>query len=417
MTTFRKNIDIAKGITAAALAVLFMTSACASGGDKVEIRRGEFVKTVMISGSLQAERSQQFAAPLTDNWRIQVNWMLPEGQSVVAGDPVVRFDTANLGGEIEKSKLDLQSKKEEIKQKKADLTFQHSQLLAGVQQAEVERQKRSIDAAIPQELITRYEYDQNQLNLKRAEQELAKKKREEQLGQNEMQTQLAIMELDQGDIVAKLQRQNRQLESMTLRADRSGTVIYGVDPYKERKVQPGDTVTATTVVAEIPEAESLFVESWASESDLRFLKTGQAVDLILDTLPDKVWGGTIHQVVAKGEHRRVWGTGNLFRIIISMKERDLSLMRPGMSVRCEVPVMKVSDAWLVPLALVRVEGEQCWIKRAGMKMERVKPLGINEFMVALAPTSLASDQRHFVRPIQDGDVPEGDSPDADRGSL
>lgn len=403
MTIAKTSIDGLKK-KAGSLFLALLVSACSSSGEKTVVSQGEFVKTIMLSAALQAERSQLFAAPLTDTWRIQIKWMVPEGQNVGAGEAVVRFDTANLSGEIEKCRLDLQTKTEEIKQKKADQDFKMKQLAVGVQTAEVERQKRAIDAAVPMEVITRYDYDQNQLNLKRADQDLAKKRREEQLECSDMQTQLAKMDLDRQDMMAKLDNFERQLERMTLKAEKGGAVVYGIDPYKERKVQPGDTVSATTVVAEIPEVSSLYVESWASESELRYLKQGQPVDLVLDAEPNKTWRGNIHDIVSKGERRRIWGAGNLFRVVIRMEDLDLGLMKPGMSVRCEIPVMRVPDAWLVPLDRVSLDGGAVWIKRSKDKVERIEFLGINEFHVALSPGCFKTGQEVKVFPLTEADL-------------
>ncbi len=70
-------------------------------GSGPRVVRGDFRPAVVMTGSLVALRSEEFKVPVTQNWRLQIKWMAKEGDPVKPGDPVVRFDTANLASDIE----------------------------------------------------------------------------------------------------------------------------------------------------------------------------------------------------------------------------------------------------------------------------------------------------------------------------
>ncbi len=56
----------------------------------------------------------------------------------------------------------------------------------------------------------------------------------------------------------------------------------------------------------------------------------------LDAFPERVFEGEVVSVGAAGERRTSWGRAPYFLVKISLDERDTAVMKPGMSVRCEI---------------------------------------------------------------------------------
>jgi multidrug efflux pump subunit AcrA (membrane-fusion protein) len=124
-------------------------------------QQGDFRPVLVLTGSLTALRSEEFKVPITQSWRIQIKWMVKEGDSVKPGDPVVRFDTANLAAELETTQESLRTKREERAQKEADYRHQKFELEVEVKKAENEMRQKEIDASIPAGIESRQEYDRN----------------------------------------------------------------------------------------------------------------------------------------------------------------------------------------------------------------------------------------------------------------
>ena len=74
-----------------------------------------FAQTPLIlSGQIKASDNQTFYAPKTDNWRVQVQWLLPEGDIAKEGDLVVVFDSGSIQSQIEQEKVSLIAANEEL---------------------------------------------------------------------------------------------------------------------------------------------------------------------------------------------------------------------------------------------------------------------------------------------------------------
>ena len=162
---------------------------------------------------------------------------------------------------------------------------------------------------------------------------------------------------------------------MTLIARTEGAVLYAVDEWSGRKVQVGDTVFATYTVAQVPDLSSLQVQAWISETHIQHIKTGQSVDLSLDAYPDKHYRGVTGEISKSAEPVRRWGRSHYFRVHIEMEKLDPDIMKPGMSVKCEVQGPQYEDVLLVPLEMTLFDGQSFWIRPAGGEPLKLKALG------------------------------------------
>jgi multidrug efflux pump subunit AcrA (membrane-fusion protein) len=348
------------------------------------VAKGDFRPALVLTGSLTALRSEEFKVPITESWRIQIKWMVKEGDSVKAGDPVVRFDTANLASQVESNDQSLRTKREEKAQKEADYRFQKFELDVEVKKAENDVRLKEIDASIPKGIESRQEYDRKQLERKRSDHglETAETNQVAKLAQTDGQIKTLGVEID--ELEAKQAKLRRSLEELTLYARAPGAVIYGAD-WTGRKVQVGDTVYATRKIAEIPDLSSLQVQAWVSETHVQQIAAGEPVDLYLDAYPERKHRGIIREVSKSAEAIRNWGKSNYFRADIEMDKLDTEIMKPGMSVKCEVVGPLQKDVLLVPLEMTAFDGQAFWIRPVGGQAVSLAPLGFNEFVVAATP--------------------------------
>jgi multidrug efflux pump subunit AcrA (membrane-fusion protein) len=349
------------------------------------VTRGDFRPVLILTGSLTALRSEEFKVPITQSWRIQIKWMVKEGDSVKPGDPVVRFDTANLGAELETTQESLRTKREEKVQKEADYRYQKFELDVEVKKAENEMRQKEIDASIPPGVESKFEYDRKQLEKKRSDQSLESAQTNKLVKLVETDTQIQTLGIELGELEAKMIKLKKSLEELTLTAHTAGAVIYAVDDWSGRKVQVGDTVFATRTVAQIPDLSSLQVQAWVSETHVQQITAGQEVDLYLDAYPENRFRGVINNVSQSAESIRRWGKSNYFRADIEMAKLDLDIMKPGMSVKCDVLGPACKDVLLVPLEMTFFDGRSFWIKPDTGPPLSLTPLGFNEFALALSP--------------------------------
>ena len=70
--------------------------------------------SAILSGQVKAADNQTFYAPKTGSWKVQLQWMLPEGEVAQKGDLVVVFDSGTIQSEIDQLKTSLISAEEEL---------------------------------------------------------------------------------------------------------------------------------------------------------------------------------------------------------------------------------------------------------------------------------------------------------------
>ncbi len=382
--------EVLRGLVASAvLAVLFLllTSRAqpAETPGLPRITRGDFRSVLVLTGSLTALRSEEFKVPVTPAYRIQIKWLAREGDPVKPGDPVVRFDTANLAAELETAQESLRTKREEKVQKEADFRHQRFELEVAVKKAENDLERKAIDASIPPGIESRYEYDRKQLEKRKGGHALAGAETDKLVKLVETENQIRTLGIEVGELETKLAKLRTSLEELTLTAHTAGAVIYSVDDWSGRKVQVGDTVFATSAVATIPDLTSLRVQAWISETHVQRIRAGQAADLCLDAYPDKRFRGVIREISASAESIRRWGKSNYFRADIDVDRLDPEIMKPGMSVRCDILGAAAKDVLLIPLELTFFDGRTFWVRPDGGEAVSVVPLGLDEFVLAASP--------------------------------
>ncbi|NIM17224.1 MAG: HlyD family efflux transporter periplasmic adaptor subunit [Candidatus Aminicenantes bacterium] len=367
---------------------IFLTANGNAGlnGNEKKVTKGDFLQTVILTGSLKALKAEEFIVPYSNTWQLQLKWMVREGDYVKAGDPVARFDTSTLVSDIENSEMSLQVKEEERTQKLADYNHQKFELEVKEKQAEVDYKKKEIDASIPKGITTNYEYDHSQLELKKSGHSLKSAQMEKEVRLAEIKSQIKKMEIEIDEIRTKLEKLQETLKKMTLYAGTSGTLVYEKHEWQDRKIQVGDTVFPTMILATIPDKNSLQVEAWVNETDIHKLNPLQKVNLFLDAYPGKRFTGIVKEVLNSAEEKKEWGRSHYFRVDIRMDKRDLDIMKPGMSVRCIVQVAQYPGVLLIPLdtAYFDTDKQVFWVKPKGKQPITINPLGFNESWIALS---------------------------------
>jgi HlyD family secretion protein len=346
------------------------------------VAQGTFRSTVILTGKLAALRSEELKVPVTETWRVQIKWMAKEGDPVKPGDPVVRFDTAGLASSIEAAQDSLKAKVEERARKDAEYKSQIFELDVEVKKAENDNQQKALDASIPEGIESRYEYDRKQLEKKISDQSLASARTNRSVKGAELESQIKTLAIEVGELEAKLKKLRDSLDDLTLVAKTGGALIYDVDEWNGRKVQVGDTVFATSTVATIPDLTSLLTQAWISETHIQRIKTGQSVDLYLDAYPERRYTGVIREISQSADPVRRWGRSNYFRVDIGMDTLEPEIMKPGMSVRCEVHGPAHEDVLLIPLAMTSYDGQSFWIRPAGGQASKLVAADYDEFVVA-----------------------------------
>ena len=289
----------------------------------------------ILSGQIKASDNQTFYAPKTDSWRVQVQWMLPEGDIAKKGDLVVVFDSGSIQSQIEQEEVSLIVAQEELhriassnKQTLLEATF-------GQKKAVLLLEKSRIDASITIEYLSQYDYEKNQLEFEKAL--VAKAKAKENLKQTKVANLVATskQKLAIKKMQGKLQYNRHKLQQMSVYAERSGPVLYGSHPWTGEKVFVGMTAQPSWKIAEIPSMNGLYIETWVHEIDYKNLNLNSRAKCTLDAFPEDSFTAKLTDISTQPEERKEWGKGVYYRSVFKFDVLSTLTLLPGMSVQLE----------------------------------------------------------------------------------
>jgi multidrug resistance efflux pump len=290
---------------------------------------------LMLTATLQSEYRQSIVAPLSDSWQIQVQWLKPEQEIVKKGDLVAVFNAGNSKANIEQLKNQLVLANEQLKQlgsehallvMEAEFELKRSQLLL---------EKASIDAAVPVENLSRYDFEKYQLELSRARTFSEKAAESLAIARINQSTALQKQQLQQQATQVELSEAEMQLGKMSIYAQRTGAITYGVHPWFGTKLFAGVTTQPGWLVAEVVEQQGLFIESWVHEMDIDRLKAAKKLTARFDVAPDRSFSVQLAELAPQGEKRQSWGNAIYFKARFHSDELPVTDALLGMGLLIE----------------------------------------------------------------------------------
>ena len=174
------------------------------------------------------------------------------------------------------------------------------------------------------------------------------------------------LEFDQAEL--DLRRIRGDIARMSIRASSPGIVLYG-DNTEGEKVQVGDGVFRGWPVLVLPNMESLVVSARVFDVDFSLLREGMEAEITFDAVPSRSFKARVFRLpeFAKPVHRS--SELNVFLVDFLLLEKDLSLMKPGMTARIRVPV-NYGSGLVVDRAAVRIDplGESYLVSDSGQSI-------------------------------------------------
>ena len=339
------------------LTVLFLISQLLPSSDEsVEsrVQRQEFIRYLDLTGDLKALETVQVTSPnLGRKWSFVVSYLIPEGSIVQPGDLLAQFDIAELIGE----RLELEKKREDariqIAQKQAEQEIEELDLLLNLAQADKSYRVARLYADIEPQLLARSEAERYRFDADQSQLEIEKAMERLQSREASARADLNVVQLEYDQAELELRRIRGDIERMSIRASSPGVVLYG-DNTEGEKVQVGDGVFRGWPVLILPNMDRLVVAARVFDTDFSLLREGMEAEVTFDAVPSRSFKAEVYRLpeFAKPIHRR--SELNVFVVEFALLERDLSLMKPGMTARVRVPI-SYGSGLVVDRAAVRVE--------------------------------------------------------------
>lgn len=337
---------------------LFAVSWWVSGADgpvsEAKIERRDFVKHLVFSGDLEAAESITINAPnVTSTFMFTISHLAEEGSRVQPGDLVVEFDTS----ELDNKRLDLEKKLEEarikIAQKEAEIETRRQDLLLNHATAEKTLKVAELYIGMDPQLVTRADAEKREFEHSKAKLELDKVQERLETLEKSAEAELEVVRLEYKQADLELSRLLSELERMIVRAPIPGLVIYSDSWQQNRKVQKGDTVYRGQPVILLPNMDQVRVVAQVYDSDFPSLREGMRGEVIPDAAPGRAFEGRLLQLPKAASPKTFQSQLKMFRVQVLLLEKDLAVMKPGMTARVRVPVVE-KGSWVVPRAAIHL---------------------------------------------------------------
>ncbi len=292
---------------------------------------------ILLTGELSAVRSADLFVPETPLWALQLRFLEDDGAAVRKGDRVAEFDATGLTSDLEQKRIAAIEAETELVRFDAD----REGATYGREQAVLARLtavgKARIDAEIPVDLHSRREHEEFQLALKRAETELAK-------AEEDLAAYTTSSTADRATKVIALDRARSERDkletavaALTLSAPKDGVFVVGENPRERKKFLPGDTLWPGMVLGRVPDLEALRVEALLFDVDDGRIRAGEPATAVPDTFPDRRLDARVASIAPVAQPVGRGSPRMAFRVLVEVTGGDLSGLRPGMSVRVEIP--------------------------------------------------------------------------------
>lgn len=314
----------------------------------VEVKKGDLVLGVEVTGTLRAMDSSQIGPPPIDGvWDYKISMMAPEGKKVRRGEPVLGFDTADLGRKLEEKSAEAESAKKRIEKKTTDIEMARRQDAMRLAEAEARLRKAELKVDVPPELASAAELWKSKLELEEARKEIAFVKERQRATARADAIELDSLEKQRDGAERRVREIQEAIESMTCKAPRDGTVVY-VANWRDEKKKVGDSTWRQEKIVEIPDLSRMAAKGEVDEADGGRVAVSQRVRFRLDAHPDVEFGGKVTSIWSTVQRQSWRNPLKVMRLDIDLDATDTERMRPGMRFRGSVESERVPAVLLIP---------------------------------------------------------------------
>ncbi len=367
------------------------------GAAAIEVKRGSVKKVLLLDGELRAVRSRTiFGGSAWED--VKIVYMPPEGTVIKAGDLVLELDSTTTLNKIKDTDEKIVAAENEIVRVRSqhesalrDLEVELSKLWLTYEQAKLK-------ATVPNEVVSRREYQEAQLALEKAKTEYENNLNKIAQKKKEQAAELQVKIIDKDKLQVQLDRAKGVLAGMKIKAPTEGMVLYNEHWNERRKLQIGDLVWPGWPVVQLPDLTEMEVFAQVNEVDGPRLSIGAHAEIKLDSYPDKAIAGKIKDVSETAIKASRMAKAKIFRVTISLDQTLMEIMKPGMSALVSVTIGETQPNLLVPRATVKFDGERALVTRIESADARRE----------VAVTILAADGLNYLV-ADNGALNEGDS--------
>jgi len=276
--------------------------------------------------------------------------MAEDGTTVKAGDRVLEFDNSAFATSLDQKKIALREAEMAAAGAHDMGAIETETKQVELRQHQIGLAKASVKADVPQDLLAGRDAQERQLEKKRAQVALDKAELDLSAQKQETNLEQRVKTIEVEKARRAIEAAEKSIGELVVIAPRDGILVIDDHPWEGRKFHIGDTVQPGMTIMSLPDlAKGMEVHAELSDVDDGRVAIGMTGTCTLDAYPTDAIACKVEQLTPVA--RPKGGRGSLrraFAIVLSLPKADVTRMRPGMSVKIELPREPQTNVLVVP---------------------------------------------------------------------
>ncbi|MHC1736478.1 MAG: efflux RND transporter periplasmic adaptor subunit [Ignavibacteriaceae bacterium] len=361
-----------------------------------KVKKGVFLVSITESGEVAAKTSVSISTPRVRG-NLKIVYLITQGTFVKAEDTVVRFDPTEAISQLKEaeSKLEitLSNRQKLLANQEAQLTSSQSNM--GSAELAFELSKLSLEqiqfeAQIKQQEV-KLQHKRNELAFTKAKQDFASLKIVQR-------SELNNLDIEVKQRKSELERAQRDLEQLTLKAPADGLVVYETNWSTGRKIALGDTPWSGMTIVTIPDLTFMQSITYVNEVDVSKVRAGIEVLVKLDAFQDSTFKGIISSVASLGKIKDNNSSIKVFEIAVDIKSQS-EILKPGMTTSNKIIINQIPNSIFIPHeSIFEKDGKKIvYVKNGPGFDERVIELGEKSEDFVIVKSGLEDEEELALR--------------------
>jgi multidrug efflux pump subunit AcrA (membrane-fusion protein) len=329
-------------------------------GKKYVLHRGEFQASLTETGELQAVVAKHVVMPFLGwkyGYRNKITGMVDHGTEVEEGDTLISLDPSQVmkflveqENNLEMEKAALNKLLVEHSNRAKELASQLKQQEASYSMEKLELEKSQFDSESNKKI--------QDLEFKKAEISLNKTLKSVDYNDKIANYGRQIQEIKVRQLEYEIANANHALTRLVLRSPNKGILQIAYNRSTRQLFKIGDESYPNRSLASIPDLRRMKVKSTVNEVDIGKIKSGQPVIIRLDAFPDLEFHGEINAIGKLSHEKERESNIKVFDIDVLINENNNEILKPGMTVSCEIIYAKLEDVFYIPNNCIIRENDQ-----------------------------------------------------------
>jgi len=343
------------------IGLLLMFSCSRQGQEKkYVIQRGVFQASLTETGELQAVVAKHVVMPFLGwkyGYRNKITGIVEHGTEVEEGDSIFSLDPSAVmkflveqENNLEMEKAALNKLLVEHSNRAKELSSQLRQQEASYSMEKLELEKSQFDSESNKKV--------QDLEFKKAEISLNKTLKSVEYNDKIAVYGRRIQEIKVRQLEYEIANANHALTRLILRSPNKGILQIAYNRSTRQLYKIGDESYPSRSLASIPDLSRMKVKSTVNEVDIGKIKMGQRVIIRLDAFPDLEFNGVIVAIGKLSHEKERESNIKVFDVEVLIDENDNEVLKPGMTVSCEIIYSKFEDVlYVLNDCIIRENGQ------------------------------------------------------------